>query len=239
MGTTYHNKPIVTDGLIFYVDAANKESYPGSGTTATDLAGPAEGTLVSGGFNSINLGAFQFDGIDDQLNFGNAVSTNIADGEDLTIDAWIRYTSDTGGDSLYPMIFTRRRSVQNQSSLTNYYLYLLNSTTSGERSIKFFTSYTNGNITSDQAVKINTWTHISVTCQSGLNNGTFIYKDTEQVANFRADTAGASNCTTIIGDSPYSSNNFPGQIASVKLYNRALSASEVTQNYNALKNRFI
>ena len=234
-----HGVNIVKDGLIFSVDAANPRSYPGSGTTATDLVGPAEGTLAAGAsFDSMNLGTFQFDGIDDQITFGSATSTNIENNEDLTIDAWIRYTSDTAGDSANPTIFNRRRSVQNQSSLINYSLYLTTSTTSGERSIYFNSYYIGGTPTSNQPVKINTWTHISVSVQSGLNNGTFLYKDAEQVSNFRADIQGASNCSTRIGSNPFGSTKFPGQIASVKLYNRALSAQEVKQNYNALKGRF-
>ena len=39
---------IVTDGLVFYVDAGNEDSYPGSGTTWTDLIGGFGGTLTSG-----------------------------------------------------------------------------------------------------------------------------------------------------------------------------------------------
>ena len=43
-----YSPKIVTDGLVFAVDAANKKSYPGSGTTWTDLAGSNNGTLTNG-----------------------------------------------------------------------------------------------------------------------------------------------------------------------------------------------
>ena len=53
----------VTDGLVFAVDAANKKSYPGSGTTWTDLAGSNDGTLTNGPtFDSGNGGSIDFDG---------------------------------------------------------------------------------------------------------------------------------------------------------------------------------
>ena len=55
---------IVTDGLVFYVDAANENSYPGSGTTWTDLAGSDDGTLTNGPtFDSGNAGSIVFDGV--------------------------------------------------------------------------------------------------------------------------------------------------------------------------------
>ena len=43
-----YSPKIVTDGLVFAVDAANKKSYPGSGTTWTDLAGSSNTSLDNG-----------------------------------------------------------------------------------------------------------------------------------------------------------------------------------------------
>ena len=59
---------IIEDGLVFAVDAANKKSYPGSGTTWIDLAGSNNGTLTNGPtFDSGNGGSFDFDGADDSV----------------------------------------------------------------------------------------------------------------------------------------------------------------------------
>ena len=70
MGGFANNAPIVTDGLVFYVDAGNSNSYPGSGTTWTDLAGSNDGTLTNGPtFDSGNGGSIVFDGTDDYVNF--------------------------------------------------------------------------------------------------------------------------------------------------------------------------
>ena len=67
MAFSYSPK-IVTDGLVFAVDAANKKSYPGSGTTWTDLAGSNDGTLTNGPtFDSGNGGSIVFDGSDDYI----------------------------------------------------------------------------------------------------------------------------------------------------------------------------
>ena len=92
MGTTYHNKPIVTDGLVFYVDAANKESYPGSGTTATDIISNTSTTLQSSGmFENVNAGVFSFDGGTNSINCGdnNIVKPSGA----MTIEYWFKGTS--------------------------------------------------------------------------------------------------------------------------------------------------
>jgi hypothetical protein len=65
---SYTNGPkIVTDGLVLCLDAANRKSYPGSGTTWNDLSGNGNvATLVNGvGYNSNNGGSLTFDGVDD------------------------------------------------------------------------------------------------------------------------------------------------------------------------------
>jgi len=66
MGITY-NTSIVRNGLVLHLDAANRKSYPGTGTTWTDLSGlNNNGTLTNGvSYQSVNQGAFNFDGIDD------------------------------------------------------------------------------------------------------------------------------------------------------------------------------
>ena len=64
-----HSPKLVTNGLVLCLDAANKLSYPGSGTTWYDLSGNANnGTLTNGPtFNSANSGSIVFDYIDDYI----------------------------------------------------------------------------------------------------------------------------------------------------------------------------
>ena len=65
----YHSPLVVTDGLVLYVDAANRKSYPGSGTTVYDLSGYGNnGTLINGvTFNTSGVGCFRLDGVDDRI----------------------------------------------------------------------------------------------------------------------------------------------------------------------------
>ena len=79
--------PIVTDGLVFAVDAANYKSYQGSGTTWTDLASSNNGTLTNGPtFDSGNGGSIDFDGSNDYIDFGDFDNTQVSSA--ITLSIW-------------------------------------------------------------------------------------------------------------------------------------------------------
>ena len=82
-------KSIVTDGLILYLDAANKKSYPGSGTVWSDLSGNANtGTLTNGPtFDSSNNGSINFDGTDDLVECSSISSTNFTNSVRMNVDS--------------------------------------------------------------------------------------------------------------------------------------------------------
>ena len=63
---------IVENGLVLHLDAADTNSYPGSGTLWTDLSGNGNnGTLTNGpAYSSNNKGYFSFDGTDDYVDTG-------------------------------------------------------------------------------------------------------------------------------------------------------------------------
>jgi hypothetical protein len=90
MGIAY-NTSIVRDGLVLYLDAANKKSYSGTGTVWKDLSGQSNnGTLVNGvGYSSDNKGAMAFDGVDDYVDSGEAsfLGPSLSG---LTVSCWIR-----------------------------------------------------------------------------------------------------------------------------------------------------
>ena len=94
----YTGPDIITDGLILAIDAGSERSYPGSGTSVTDLAGTNTVALVNGvSYNSNQGGKWGFDGIDDQivLNSGTAIVLN-----DFTITQWIQFPSSTSRMSI-------------------------------------------------------------------------------------------------------------------------------------------
>jgi hypothetical protein len=83
----FHSPRIVTDGLVLALDAANSLSYPGSGTTWTDLSGKGNnGTLVNGPtFSPTNGGSIVFDGTNDYISFPN--NPNL-DSQAITMESW-------------------------------------------------------------------------------------------------------------------------------------------------------
>ena len=216
MGLLHHPR-IVSNGLLMYIDAANTRSYAGLGNTAFGLIAGVEGTLVNGvGFTTTNNGAFTFDGSNDYINFGNSSAVQQSLG---TLSAWAKASSPGGG---YRGIIAKQGA---------YGLFYTDSVLVAYDWAADAPRSTGVNIAD------NTWKNVVLTYQSGVSNGTRIYIN------------GVSVLTTTITVLNQTGNLFGGaeanagqyascQISSFNIYNRALSATEVLQNYNATKGRY-
>ena len=83
-----HSPTIITDGLVFSLDAANSRSYSGSGLTAFGLIGGINGTLVNGvGFTTSNRGSFIFDGTNDQI---STATINLSSTNKVSVSCWAK-----------------------------------------------------------------------------------------------------------------------------------------------------
>ena len=89
------NSTIVSSGLVLHLDAGNASSYPGSGTTWTDLSGSGNnGTLVNGPtYSSANGGSLSFDGVNDYVSVSN--TSQLRPSTELSIGMWIKANSIT------------------------------------------------------------------------------------------------------------------------------------------------
>ena len=212
---------IVEDGLIFYVDAANKGSYPGSGTPVTDLIGTNNGTISGATFTNTNAGVWDFDGVDDNIDFedgiGNLIGNSYTGG--LTFSFWINPDVTSGEDGIFsfPQDFTNGISLVLRSNSIRLY-------NNGQ---KASISYTNPN---------NEWSQCTL---SFLPAGSVFYLDNVPVGTWTYTDLDLNGLDFYIGyyiEEQYSLN---GKLSNFQIYNKALSASEVTQNYNALKGRFV
>ena len=215
---------IIQDGLVLYLDAANTKSYPTTGTTWSDLSRRGNnGTLTNGPtFNSLNGGGIVFDGVDDYVSCGNNSNLQIEQG---TISAWVKTTSPGAG---FRGIITKQN---------NYGLFTNNSV---------LVTYDWGN-TQTRSTGINiadgTWKNIamSFTTNTGTpSNNAIIYLNGSAILT---TTIKQSNNTVEVqlargGVSAGSTQLLNGNISTGLVYNRALSATEVLQNYNATKSRF-
>ena len=215
MATKYSPK-MVTDGLVLSLDAANTKSYPKSGTTWTDLSGNSNtGTLTNGPtFSAGNMGSIVFDGTNDYVNISSLITGN----QSFSWGAWINPTA-TGT----PVLFG---NVSNGLAMISYWDSANNKVRVG--------TYGNDRLTSGTAIPPSTWGYTFWTW-----NGTTLTSYTNGIADGTATgfSFNISNLYTTIGNS-VNSQYFTGRISQTLVYNRALTATEILQNYNATKNRF-
>jgi len=211
---------IIEDGLVFAVDAANKKSYPGSGTTWIDLAGSNNGTLTNGPtFDSGNGGSFDFDGSNDEAQTSSTLGLGGNSSKTFCLFVKLGSFAAMGEKSIFEYGVT--------STAAHFALETRNSS-----QIQF-----NGWFR-DVVVNYSDygqWSYLTVThdessnTTSVFNNGTLLGRDTSNSLN---------TTDTVLKIADGRRGNSLMDLSVFQVYNRALSSSEILQNYNALKGRF-
>ena len=219
---------IVTDGLVLALDAGSKKSYAGSGDVWNDLSGNANGGTLNNGptFNSSNGGSIVFDAVDDYVTASQIFSGNM-DSTNLSYSVWCYPTGPSSGYG----------ALVNQGEY-NYEPAWMNNGSS------FYLWYYDSTIIQANNLSPNKWYNVNVV-KSGTTHTMTIYYDSGTFSQtVTSSKSGVSwgdrngNVTIYIGQNG-KGEDYNGRISSVKIYNRALSAQEVLQNYNATKSRFI
>jgi len=214
---------IVEDGLVLALDAANKKSYPGSGTTWTDLVGSNDSTLTNGPtFDSGNGGSIAFDGTNDSVIVSN-ISTNDFSGE-ATLLCWLACNSNTPSTNQTGIFGWGSSSGRSHYPWTNGSAY--------------FDTFRDARVDNISLSSLDRTTPhlLAITTKSGANWR--LYQNTTLVKTANAESTIVWDNATI-GANGNEQYRFQGKFFVFSLYNRELSASEITQNYNATKNRFI
>jgi hypothetical protein len=212
---------IVTDGLVLYLDAANSISYVSGSTTWNDLSRSGNnGTLTNGPtFNSNNGGSIVFDGVDDYV-IGSGLNLS---GSAFTISTWIK-----PNQSNTKIFFSVGNSTSTRGSI---HIRITNST-----SILF------GMYSDDLSFPVpdllNNWSHITVSLntdftQSSFRNGVFV-NSRSAGGYFIGSSIWAAGVRLFGGLGEFFSGNIPHTL----VYNRALTPTEILQNYNATKGRY-
>ena len=228
-----HSPNVVTNGIVACWDAGSRASYPGAGTTITDLAavegGVSNGTLTDGPtFDSANLGSIDFDGTDDYIDVGNGGKLQIT--SVITLATWYR-TDDDGNGTM----------VAKWSGGERGYKMRIN----GGQMQTLFSSNGSSNtvtLTDPSTSNDNVW-HYAVATNDGSGgaNTALLYVDGILVdSETGTATIHDSSVDVHIGDQDQASNptSYEGLIAHVAIYNVVLSAEDIVQNYNALRKRF-
>ena len=206
---------IIADGLVFNMDAANRASYPKTGTTATDTIGNNVGTLSTTPlFSNSNFGVWELDGTDDKI----TLSADITFPAAFTISFWIN--PDTLNQELLLGDGSSSNNWIELTSATSFRIKLKSTTTT-------FTESGGNDFTT-----------------SNWHNAVIIRDSSNNLIAYRNTNIFGSTQTNSVTDSTYStignrgSRWFDGKMGPIQTYNRALSANEVLHNYNALKGRF-
>jgi hypothetical protein len=214
-----HSPTIITDGLVFSLDAANPRCYSGSGNTAFGLIGP-NGTLVNGvGFSSANNGSFILNG--GSGHYINILNNNFIYGTSpRTVMSWSKITSNDGSTHAS---FSYGTAASNQAFFIG--VFGLN---------PFCGAWANDLTAGNTTISIDTWFHTAC-----VYDGTtaFLYVAGILSTSLPKAWNTVSN-NAFIGRQADSGQYWFGNVSQIQLYNRALSAAEIKQNYNATKRRF-
>lgn len=211
------SKGIVQSGLILNLDAGVRDSYPGSGTTWTDLSGNGNnGTLTNGPtFSSANGGSIAFDGSNDNINLPYTLLSGTGD---FTVNIWIKSNSHSGGT-----IFGNYPSGTLQLFHgTNYIGMWLNNNTT---------------YLSSPGLEFTTNPVFFTALRTG-GNETRCYLNTVLKKTGSSTASIGSTNNFRIGTNTSGGEVYNGAISQIMVYNRALTEKEILQTFNATRGRY-
>ncbi len=233
-------------GLVLCLDAGVSSSYPGSGTTWTDLSGKGNnGTLLNGvGFDGGNGGSLSFDGVDDHVNVNNAIMLG---GKNTNVTVESAFYLPSGGNHF---IGNQRESMANGHGW--YAVSLEGSTPSIS-----FSQHSSGNppyayaaeasSTGVSNLNIDGWNIISWSISVGLTSLSCNYMINGYTETIVNDSLIFANIYTTTQNNilinkfknyTFGEKNYNSDVAFIRVYNRSLRQSEQLQNFNAHRGRF-
>ena len=223
---------VVTNGLVFALDAGSTRSYSGSGTAANSLVGSISSTLDNGvGFDAANGGSWDFDGTNDKITIAN--SSAMQPTSALTMEVWVRL------DNLPASWFSLFQSPESNSAHTSPYfdwaIYVHSTGGLHTRINGTGDGFSQGTTTKMQA---GVWNQTVISWNGSLVsyylNGALI-----QTKSLSTTISYTNNTDKLIGTNASESEATNGKISIVRFYNIAITAEQILQNYNAQKSRFI
>ena len=216
----YSNGPtIVTNGLVLSLDAANKKSYPGSGTTWLDMSGNANnGTLVNGPtFTNDNGGGILFDGSNDEVNLGNNAITQFSHTSAWSIFYFFKIVTFI---PTFPGILVKGGA----SSIGVLMFYASD----------LALVWKHNNV--QKALPSLTLGLPACICMTYAGSGNVLgYFNGSYYSTYGTMAGTETSNNLLLGRGDAYGNNI---LYSFYKYNRALSADEVLQNYNSTKTRY-
>ena len=247
-----HSPRIITDRLAFLLDASNSKSYE-SGSYWYDFmekvspnSSSGYGSLVSGAIHNSN-GYWTFDGTNDSVLLLAEFNDLLPEHSDFTMSFWVNFDTLSQGGYLikantttsFNLMFAPTYSAGTPSNSGGSDIGGATSNVLGIQMQEGAPNYTLFYVTTtSDPISANTWHNIVVVVNPS-NNVFRIYVDGVEKGRFNSSTCDgvrSLSSTTFLsgGTSPY----FDGKMATFSLHQKALSTSEIQQNYNALKGRY-
>ena len=224
--------PGIKDGLVFAIDPANKDSWAGPTSATVDSLtsyNPVSGSIVNDTSGSYGVNeSFTFDGTDDKITGTGAL---ISGNNSRSISLWYKIGTNA---AMIPFSLGGPADSDNGSQ----FAYCINRDGFGTAAIFGKNSAYDTSAFSVPRTDVDgNWHHLVVTYdQTSLK--VYLDNSLEATPSLPGNTYNTSAGFTISGWSIAGNRLLNGQVGPVLVYNRALTASEVTQNYNALKGRF-
>jgi hypothetical protein len=230
----FHSPSIVTSGLVLCLDAGNTKSYPGSGTTWTDLVQgiafssfgtqtPVEVVNGATSFAFNNSGYWQ----------STSGHENVDMGGDCTLLMWIYAENVT----------TRKTIFEKAPTIYNSYEQEIAVTWEVDETFSWYSRYNTYDYGLTPAISQNKWSLVGIKMSSGrtasARTGFYSINGGNWISNYtsRSSTSLVSSGALRVGNG-YAGVVENGNISMVMCYNKMLSDNEIQQNYNALKSRF-
>ena len=219
-GEEFITKDVITQqGLIMHLDASDVNSYPGSGTTWTDLSGNGnDGTLQNEvSFTADFNGTMNFDGMDDYIS--TPVDADLQVMPSTTWTGWIKPAGGSGWHIVFGM----------EDGGWDRFLILENATT-------FALGHTGGRWSPGPNANYSSWQHVAVIYDSGTMR--FYLNGSEYTTVINEGSHSSLGTFTIGSNQNGGGNRYKGKIAQVSVYDRVLSAAEINFNFNLNKNKY-
>lgn len=237
----YYQGNIVTDGLVMAVDAGNLISYESGSSTTYSLTGSFNGSLTNGtSYNSGDGGVWNFDGVDDYIEFPFETILN-----DCSVEMWFKATSTR--------IYQYPLAIRNNGVGNSYAFYLDINDPDGSGFAQTMWSYWNSGGSPYSVVpktgtygdwNDSTWRHYVFTRSTTVAPYTEHYMNGVKVTNVSRNGdqttqfGNGAGYKLYLGQYGAGALYYPGYQAIVRIYNKTLSSAEVIQNFNAQRSRF-
>jgi hypothetical protein len=215
-------EPIVTNGLVLNLDAGFVPSYPMTGSTWYDLSdNDNDGTLTNGPtFNSANGGSIVFDGTDDEVNIP---ILSIFNTPSVTYEVWANLQNRNNRHILYVNWGGNSLEANSNRSVVFY-----NLSSAGQQ----------GAVTSLSVFEWDTWVHFAGTYDDDSKTLKTYVNGVLLATRLNIPSTNYGVSTHKISGTNFGNGGIKGNVQIVRHYNRALTSSEILQNYNAQKGRF-